>query len=852
MRLSDRAQGTYPLQRSASEVGAGSSDLQLQASEARFRALTELTSDWYWEQDAQLRFVHMSQGLPASGRIQSADVVGQTRWELPHAGVSEAQWTSHRATLAARQTFHEFEMQSPTRDGGWVWISVSGVPIVDAHGEFQGYWGVGRDITDRKVAEQHLRESQNQYQELVEWAPLGLAVHQNGRIVYVNPAAMRMWGAATTGELLGTRIQSRFHPQALESEGARMQTVLHKGLHAPVRQSRYLRLDGRTIDVETQAMPIGFGDAPAVLISFQDISARKLTETTLRDSEDRFRILTQLSSDWYWEQDEQHRFVMLSGAVTASTGLNTLDCIGKTHWELPAINVTSSDWDRHGHLLSTYQEFRDFEIRWPDSEGRMHWSSISGAPMFTTAGVFRGYRGVGRDVTAQKLAADQIHRLAFYDPLTGLPNRRLLQEQLKKSLQINSRHRMRGALLFIDLDNFKTLNDTLGHDVGDLLLQQVAERLSTCVRESDTVARLGGDEFVVVLDDLDGDALDAAAHAESIGKKILSSLNAPYQLAGREHRSSPSIGITLMGDAVQSVDDLLKQADLAMYQAKAAGRNTLRFFDVAMQSDVDSRVAMESDLRDGLQGGEELELHFQPMVDVLGHVTGAEALVRWRQPLRGLVMPTEFIPLAEATGLILPLGRWVLNTACEQLAKWARDPLTERLSLAVNVSARQLREPDFVAQVTSALQRTGAPAQRLRLELTETVLVHRVEDIIVKMKELRTMGVGFSLDDFGTGYSSLNYLKQLPLELLKIDHSFVQDVLIDPNDAAIARTIVGLGHSLGLSVVAEGVETEAQRAFLAEIGCFCYQGFLFSEPLPIEAFNAYVARAHAAQCKTGT
>ena len=825
-------------------------DVQLRTSEVRFRALTELTSDWYWEQDAQFRFIHMSDGLPTNSRLRLNDYKGATRWELPHAGVSDLQWASHRAALAAHQTFHEFEMQRPTRDGGWVWVSVSGVPIVDAQGEFTGYWGVGRDITSRKISEQQLRESQNQYQELVEWAPLGLSVHQNGRIVYINPAAMRMWGAATTSELLGTRVQSRFHPQSLESEGERMQAILLKGLHASVRQSKYLRLDGRAIDVETQAMPISFGGAPAVLISFQDISARKVIETTLRDSEDRFRILTQLSSDWYWEQDEQHRFVMLSGAVAASTGLNTLDCIGKTHWELSAINLNAADWDRHRKTLDVYQEFRDFEIRWPDRNGRMHWSSISGAPMFTSAGVFRGYRGVGRDVTAQKLAADQIHRLAFYDPLTGLPNRRLLQEQLKKSIQLNSRHGMRGALLFIDLDNFKTLNDTLGHDMGDVLLQQVAERLGTCVRESDTVARLGGDEFVVVLDDLDGDALDAASHAEAIGKKILSVLNAPYQLAGRAHRSSPSIGITLMGDVVQSVDDLLKQADLAMYQAKAAGRNTLRFFDVAMQFDVDSRVAMESDLRDGLQGGEELELLFQPMVDVWGHVTGAEALVRWQQPQRGLVMPIEFIPLAEATGLILPLGRWVLNTACEQLTLWARDSITSHLSLAVNVSARQLHEPDFVAQVARALERTGAPAQRLRLELTETVLVHRVEDIIVKMKELRAMGVGFSLDDFGTGYSSLNYLKQLPLDLLKIDQSFVQDVLIDPNDAAIARTIVGLGHSLGLTVVAEGVETAEQRAFLASIGCFCYQGFLFAEALPIGEFNAYVAQARP--FKTGT
>lgn len=834
---------TQPLMVAQPSATAGSEDVSLRSSEARFRALTKLTSDWYWEQDAQFRFVHMGDGLPADSRLGLEDFTGATPWELPHAGVSDLQWASHRAALAARQTFHEFEMQRPTRVGGWVWISVSGVPIVDAQGEFKGYWGVGRDITSRKAAEKNLRESQNQYQELVEWAPLGLSVHQNGRIVYVNPAAMRMWGAAVTSELLGTRVQARFHPQASESEGARMQAILLKGLHASVRQSKYLRLDGRAIDVETQAMPISFGGAPAVLISFQDISARKLTETTLRDSEDRFRILTQLSSDWYWEQDQHHRFVMLSGAVTASTGLNTLDCIGKTHWELPAINLTEVDWNRHRKTLGAHQEFRDFEIRWPDTNGRMHWSSISGTAMFNAAGGFKGYRGVGRDVTPQKLAADQIHRLAFYDSLTGLPNRRLLQEQLKKSIQMNSRHGVRGALLFIDLDNFKTLNDTLGHDVGDVLLQQVAQRLGNCVRESDTVARLGGDEFVVVLDDLDGDALDAASHSEAIGKKILNALNAPYRLAGREHRSSPSIGITLMGDAVQSVDDLLKQADLAMYQAKAAGRNTLRFFDVAMQSDVDSRVAMESDLRDGLQGGEELELHFQPMVDLLGHVTGAEALVRWRQPLRGLVMPTEFIPLAEATGLILPLGRWVLNTACEQLALWACDPTTSHLSLAVNVSARQLHEPDFVTQVASILERTGAPAHCLRLELTETVLVHRVEDIIAKMKELRTMGVGFSLDDFGTGYSSLNYLKQLPLDLLKIDHSFVQDVLTDSNDAAIARTIVGLGHSLGLTVVAEGVETAEQRTFLASIGCFSYQGFLFAKPLPIAKFNAYVAQS---------
>ena len=816
----------------------------LRQSEARFRALTELSSGWFWEQDAQLRFVHISAQFQDISGLAPGNYLGLTRWETPHRGVTDAQWAAHRAALQAHETFLDFEMQRPGRDGNWVWVSISGVPIVDEQGRFAGYWGVGRDITERKQAERLLQESQNQYQALVEWSPLGMSVHQGGKIVYVNPAAMRLWGAASDDELVGTPIEARFHPQFKASALERLRGIVERGVPAPQRPSKFLRLDGRAIDVETQGMPIQYHGAPAVLLSFQDITARKQTENTLRESEERFRALTELSSDWYWEQDENFRFVMLSGDVVLGTGMSGQQQVGKTRWELPALNLSESDWQRHRAVVQAHQEFRDFEIRRPDSDGRMHWASVSGTPMFDSNGVFRGYRGIGRDITPQKQAADQIHRLAFYDALTGLPNRRLLIEQLKKAVQINVRHGLRGALLFIDLDNFKTLNDTLGHDVGDVLLQQVAKRLVECVREADTVARLGGDEFVVVLEDLSEDALDAASQADAVGQKILSSLNAPYQLAGRDHRSSPSIGVTLFGAHDHGVDELLKQADLAMYQAKGAGRNTLRFFDTGMQSEVDGRVALESDLRDGLQGGEELALRFQPVVGVDGRVIGAEALVRWLQPQRGLVMPADFIPLAESTGLILPLGRWVMQAACEQLAVWARRLPTAHLTLAVNVSARELREPDFVPQVLRTLKRTGAPPSRLRLELTESVLAHRVEDIIQKMTELKSSGIGFSLDDFGTGYSSLSYLKLLPLDLLKIDRSFVRDVLTDPNDAAIARTIVALGQSLGLSVVAEGVETEAQREFLAANGCFTYQGYLFGAPMPIAEFDAFVVRTH--------
>jgi diguanylate cyclase (GGDEF)-like protein/PAS domain S-box-containing protein len=445
------------------------------------------------------------------------------------------------------------------------------------------------------------------------------------------------------------------------------------------------------------------------------------------------------------------------------------------------------------------------------------------------------------DISSHKEAENQIKHLAFYDPLTNLPNRRLLLDRLAQALSGCIRHQRKGALLFVDLDDFKTINDTLGHYQGDLLLEQVALRLSSCIREGDTVARLGGDEFVVMLEDLSEVTLEAATQAETVGDKILVTLNQPYQLGESEHHSTPSIGITLFGDDPhENIDEPLKRADLAMYQAKAAGRNTLRFFDPQMQTVVTARAALESGLREAIPQGQ-LLLHYQ--AQVVGNppqITGVEALVRWQHPERGMVSPAEFIPLAEDTGLILPLGQWVLESACRQLALWAHQPGRAHLTIAVNVSARQFRQHDYVAQVLAVLARTGANPQRLKLELTESLLVVNVEEVIAKMSALKEQGVGFSLDDFGTGYSSLSYLKRLPLDQLKIDQGFVRDILIDPNDATIAEMVIALATSLGLSVIAEGVETEAQKDFLAHLGCHTYQGYLFSRPLPIEALEQFM------------
>jgi diguanylate cyclase (GGDEF)-like protein/PAS domain S-box-containing protein len=485
--------------------------------------------------------------------------------------------------------------------------------------------------------------------------------------------------------------------------------------------------------------------------------------------------------------------------------------------------------DRSGH-----SQGRQVELSTPD--GR-RWFEISASRK--TVGRNRTPRFIVllHDITATKAAEDAIQHLAFYDQLTGLSNRRLLIDRLRQALAANARSGKEGALLFLDLDNFKSLNDTLGHDFGDLLLQQVAQRLRSCVRDGDTVARFGGDEFVVLLEDLSAEALDAAAQAEAVCNKIFLALNRPYDLGGREYRNSPSIGVTLFRHHEEAVEELLKQADIAMYQAKKAGRNTARFFDPQMQGAVTHRAALESELHRAIER-RQLSLHYQVQVDDRGAPIGAEVLIRWSHPERGLVPPAYFIPLAEETGLILPIGQWVLSSACAQLKAWSQDPATRHLDLCVNISAKQFRQEDFVTQVEDAVRSQGIDARRLKLELTESMLLENIEETIATMNALKNVGVRFSLDDFGTGYSSLQYLKRLPLDQLKIDQSFVRDLAKDDNDKVIVRTIIAMAQSLNFDVIAEGVETQEQRDLLLSRGCLRFQGFLFGKPVPIDQFRA--------------
>ena len=572
---------------------------------------------------------------------------------------------------------------------------------------------------------------------------------------------------------------------------------------------------------------------------------RKLNEEILHRSETRLRTLYDSTSDAVMLLDEKGVFDCNKATLVMFGCASKEEFCSKHPADLSPPEQPCGTDSRAlvNRQIATAMEKGNHRFEW--AHQRADTGEIFSAEVLFNSMVLDGRKvlqATVRDITERKQAEEEIKNLAFYDPLTHLPNRRLLLDRLKQALASSARSGREGALLFIDLDNFKALNDTLGHDIGDLLLKQVAQRLESCVREGDTVARLGGDEFVVMLEDLSEHDLEAAAQAETVGEKILATLNQPYRLGTHGHHSTPSIGVAIFSDHKQNQDELLKQADIAMYQAKKAGRNTLRFFDPQMQDSINARVSLESDLRRAVSEQDQFQLYYQPQVDSSGRMVGAEALVRWRHPERGMVSPADFIPLAEESGLILPLGHWVLTTACRQLSAWATRPETAHLTMAVNVSVKQFRLPTFVEEVLALVDYFKVDPARLKLEITESLMVERANDIIAKMNLLKARGISFSMDDFGTGYSSLSYLKLLPLYQLKIDQSFVRDIVSDDSDKAIVRTIIAMAQSLNLNVIAEGVEAEAQRQLLLDKGCINYQGYLFSRPVPIEQFEALLVQ----------
>jgi diguanylate cyclase (GGDEF)-like protein/PAS domain S-box-containing protein len=676
-------------------------ELALRDSEARFRSLTELSADWYWEQDAELRMTFHSKGFAHSSGTTSDKLLGKRRWDEPNRVPLSGTWDEHRATLEARKPFRDFEYVRVGDDGKRHYLSLSGVPIFDAAGEFLGYRGVGRNITERKEA-----------------------------------------------------------------------------------------------------------------------------EAALRQSEARFRSLTELSSDWYWEQDEELRLAYISPGFARRASVDPTAVLGKRRWDFEGLLPVSGSWEEHKRVLDARLPFRDFEQVRANADGTRTYLSSSGEPVYDEAGVFKGYRGVGSNVTERKIAEQKLERMAQFDAVTGLANRTVLYERLEQAIA-QSQRRGRGAgVLYLDLDRFKLVNDTLGHHVGDELLMQVARSLKDCVRRDDTVARLGGDEFAVVIADL-ARPDDAAI----VAQKILDSFASPFDLGGRETFITASIGVATYPSDGERAEALLKCADAAMYRAKESSRNAFCFYTTEMNARAASKLQLNTDLRRALERREFL-LHYQPKVDLAtGNMIGMEALLRWQHPERGMVSPLEFIPALEESGLIVAVGDWVVAEACRQMRDWSHAGL-EPTPVAVNLSARQFRRRDLDQVIRRQLAEHGLPPALLELEITESSLMEDPKDAIRQLQALREAGLRISVDDFGTGYSSLSYLTRLPLSTLKIDRAFVSAAITEAGSAAIVKMVIDMAHRLNFDVVAEGIETDRHVQFLRAHGCTQGQGYHFGRPIP--------------------
>ena len=823
------------------------SEIELRESEERYRATFE---------QAALGFMHVSnEGRVLRCNSRFAEIIGYRAEEIP--GMNYRDFTFEEDVAASEAiglriasglvSSATWEKRYLRKDGSITWVRVTASPQHDSRGQAQHMISLVEDINALKEAGERLEavqralaESEVRYRTAFQTSIDAININRlsDGRYIECNLAFLGIVGFEREEVIGHSSVELGLWADVRDRE-AMVAEVKRNGSCRDL-EALFRKKNGEFFWGVMSASSLEIDGVSCVLTITRDISAAKAAEErvaaanqAMRVSEERYRTVFQTSIDPITiSRSDNKEYLDINQAFLTLMGFERDEVIGRTSLDLN-IWVDRRDFEKLGEILNSSTECRDIEIQFRKKNGETVWGMLS-ASIVEIDGA-QCVLAIARDVSNAKAAEDEIRNLAFYDPLTGLPNRRLLLERLRQSLAVGNRAGRMRALLFVDLDNFKTLNDTLGHQTGYLLLQEAARRLSACVRDTDTVGRLGGDEFVLMLEDLSEVPEDAAAQAKAVGEKILAAVTQPYHLDGRECRSSASIGISVFGALKENSSEVLQQADIAMYQAKAAGRNTLRFFAPALQAVVNARAELEEDLRHAV-GNEEFELYFQPQID-RNRLIGSEALIRWNHPKRGMLAPGEFIAQAEETGLIIPIGKWVLETSCRLIASWAGRRQTANLSIAVNISARQFRQPDFVEQVLTALKSTGANPGRLKLELTESMLLENIEEVIGKMRELKSHGLRFSLDDFGTGYSSLAYLKRLPLDQLKIDRSFIRDILADESSAAIAQTIISLSRAMGLPVIAEGVETDEQREFLNRLGCHAFQGFLFGRPLPLKEFE---------------
>lgn len=836
------------------------------------RTLGDNTLDLIYAKDRQGRYTFVNAALARmSGASRSEEMLGTTDFdwhptELARGYSEDDQKVMHSGQpLADRE-----ELVIDSGSGESRWHSTTKVPLRDGQGHTIGIVGITRDITaskqielsarrinaelEHRVAERTselqaltdtLSSERQLMRALVDALPDNIFAKDNqSRFLVANQAVAKGMGSTPEG-LLGKTDFEFYSEEMAQAFFEDEQELFRTGEPMLRHEEPYLDYGlGKIRWLLTSKIPLLDSNGKIVgLVGIgQDITERREAELALRESEERFRSLTELSSDWYWEQDETLRFTGLSDN-NAKSGYSSSTVLGKTLEELPNTEILSGDWPDYQAIFANRRPFRDLELRHLDREGAAHYLSLNGLPIFSEDGQFHGYRGVGRDITERKVTEERVQFLATHDSLTQLPNRFMFNELVNLAIESARRYKRKLAILFIDLDRFKNINDTLGHEAGDLLLQEMASRMSECLRSSDVVARLGGDEFVILVQDV-----DEPERVSSLARKILAVAVKPIVVLGQECRVTTSVGISMYPDDAQDEQSLMKNADIAMYRAKEEGKNNFQFFSSEIKQRSLQKLVLENDLRLALEH-DEFFLHYQAKRDLkTGSIVGVEALVRWQHPDLGVVPPAQFIPLAEETGLIVLIGRWVLKTACAENVAWQKQGLPP-LCMAVNLSIRQFFDEHLVEDVAQALRESGMKAEQLEMEITEGMVMQDAERAIRILTEIKSLGVRLAIDDFGVGYSSLAQIKRFPIDTLKVDGSFIRDIPGNHEDKAITEAIIAMGRTLSLTVVAEGVETEEQETFLRNHACDQSQGFYFSRPITSAQFVEFMTQ-HIASSTT--